>query len=267
LRSYTVEEIVRRVKDDVRKGFSEFWLTAQDVGCYGKDIGFNLTRLLEAVCAVKGDFRIRVGMMTPSSVIDELDDLVPAFDSEKVFKFLHLPVQSGDDEVLDRMHRSYSVREFKNIVGKFRAHLPRATLATDVICGFPGEDMEAFERTLRLIEDLRPDIVNVSKFFARPRTAAATMRDKFVSMSEVKQRSKEAALLAKKIVSENNEHWVGWKGPILVDEIGKVSDSWVGRNFAYRPVVVKSVEPLLGKTVTVEVVNSFSTFLEARIIG
>jgi threonylcarbamoyladenosine tRNA methylthiotransferase CDKAL1 len=267
LRSYAVEEIVRRVKDDLGKGFSEFWLTAQDVGCYGMDIGVNLTGLLESVCSVKGDFRVRVGMMTPSSVIDELDDLVSAFKSEKVFKFLHLPVQSGDNKVLERMRRSYSVRDFKKIVRRFRACFPKLTLATDVICGFPGEDSEAFKNTLRLIENLRPDIVNVSKFFARPRTGAATMRDEFVSMSEVKQRSREVAFLAKKIVSGNNEHWVGWKGPILVDEMGKVSYSWVGRNFAYRPVVVKSVETLLGKTVNVEVINGFSTFLEARIIG
>ena len=85
------EEIVQRVKVDVGKGFREFWLTAQDVGCYGKDIGSSLAGLLESVCSVEGDFRVRVGMMTPNSVVDGLDDLVSAFEDDKVFKFVHLP--------------------------------------------------------------------------------------------------------------------------------------------------------------------------------
>ena len=80
LRSCSVQEVVQRVKDDVDKGFREFWLTAQDVGCYGKDIGSSLAGLLESVCGVEGDFRVRVGMMTPNSVMDELDDLVSAFE-------------------------------------------------------------------------------------------------------------------------------------------------------------------------------------------
>ncbi len=266
LRSYPVDEIVRRIKVDVGKGIVEFWLTAQDVGCYGRDIGVNLAQLLESICAVDGNFRVRVGMMTPSSVKGELESLVSAFGDEKVFKFLHLPVQSGDDEILQKMRRFYSVGDFKEIVGRFRARFPKITLATDVICGFPGESAEAFEHTLRLIEAVRPDVVNVSKFFSRPGTTAATMLDIFVPVFEVKRRSREATLLARRIVSENNQQWVGWKGPILVDETGKVARSWVGRNFAYRPVVVKSAEPLLGKTINVEVFRSFPTFLEARII-
>ena len=266
LRSYRVEEIVRRVEDDVGRGFKEFWLTAQDVGCYGKDIGASLVQLLESVCAVEGDFRVRVGMMTPSSVMDYLEDLALVFEDEKIFKFLHLPVQSGDDEVLERMRRSYSVGDFKKVVGRFSAGFSRMTLATDVICGFPGESLEAFERTLSLIELVRPDVVNVSKFYARPRTAAAEMEDSFVSSYEIKRRSKEAGLLARKIVSEKNRQWVGWKGSILVDEVGKVGGSWIGRNFAYRPIVLKSAEPLLGKTVNVEVVKSFHTFLEGKIV-
>ena len=266
LRSYRVEEIVRRVEDDLGRGFKEFWLTAQDVGCYGKDIGASLVQLLESVCAVEGDFKVRVGMMTPSSVMDYLEDLALVFEDEKIFKFLHVPVQSGDDDVLERMRRSYSVGDFKKVVGRFSTSFPRMSLATDVICGFPGESLEAFERTLSLIELVRPDVVNVSKFYARPKTAAAEMEDSFVSSYEIKRRSKEAGLLAGKIVSEKNRQWVGWKGPILVDEVGKVGGSWIGRNFAYRPIVLKSAERLLGKTVEVEVVKSFHTFLEGKIV-
>jgi threonylcarbamoyladenosine tRNA methylthiotransferase CDKAL1 len=266
LRSCSVQEIVQRVKDDVDKGFREFWLTAQDVGCYGKDIGSSLAGLLKSVCSVEGNFRVRVGMMTPNSVMDELDDLVSAFEDEKVFKFVHLPIQSGDDEVLDRMRRFYSVADFKEIVGAFRARFADVTLATDVICGFPGESREAFERTFRLIDEVRPDVVNVSKFYARPRTAAAGMRDVYVPSSEVKRRSMKAGAVARKVVLEKNERWVGWRGWVLVDEVGKIAGSWAGRNFAYRPIVVKSAQELLGKTLNVEVVRSFPIFLEGKIV-
>ena len=266
LRSCSIQEIVQRVKDDVGKGFREFWLTAQDVGCYGKDIGSSLAGLLESVCSVEGDFRVRVGMMTPNSVVDGLDDLVSAFEDDKVFKFVHLPIQSGDDGVLDSMRRSYSVADFKKIVGAFRARFADVTLATDVICGFPGESREAFERTLGLIEEVKPDVVNVSKFYARPRTDAARMRDAYIPSSEAKRRSTKTGAVARRVVSEKNERWVGWRGWVLVDEVGKVAGSWVGRNFAYRPIVVKSAEELLGETLNVEVVRSFPIFLEGKVV-
>lgn len=266
LRSYTVKEIVERVMEDVKRGFREFWLTAQDAACYGKDIGTNLAELLGCVCSVKGNFKVRVGMMTPHLARDMLEDLVGAFREKKIFKFFHLPVQSGDDQVLRQMRRFYSVDDFKAIVSTFRASLSELTLATDVICGFPGEDQEAFKRTLNLIKGVSPDIVNVSKFFARPKTFAAGMRRDFVSSSEIKRRSCVAASLGRKVAYEKNKQWVSWKGEVLIDEVGKVSGSWIGRNLAYKPIAVKRSENLLGKTLEVEVVRAFPTYLEGEVV-
>jgi len=265
LRSYSVEEIVERVKADVSEGYREFWFTAQDTACYGKDIGTSLAELLNSVCAVKGDFRLRVGMMTPNLVMNSLEELVEAFRDPKILKFVHLPAQSGDDEVLRKMRRSYSVEDFKRVVDKFRIDLPMLTLATDVICGFPGESKEAFERTLDLIKEVKPDIVNVSRFFARPGTPAAEMRKDFVSLSEIKCRSRKAGALAKEVACERNKHWVGWKGEILIDEAGKVSGSWVGRNFAYKPIVVHTECRLLGKTLDARVTKAYPTYLQGQI--
>jgi MiaB-like tRNA modifying enzyme len=265
LRSYSIQEIVERVKEDVSKGYREFWLTAQDTACYGKDIGTNLAELLNSVCAVKGDFRLRVGMMTPNLVMGDLEELAEAFRDPKILKFVHLPVQSGDDKVLRKMRRSYSVEDFRRVVNRFRVNFPMLTLATDVICGFPGESKEAFERTLHLIKEVKPDIVNVSKFFARPRTPAAEMRKDFVSFSEVKRRSSMAGALAKEVAYERNKQWMGWKGEILIDEVGKVSGSWVGRNFAYKPVAVQSACRLLGKTLTARVTKAYPTYLHGQV--
>jgi len=261
LRSYTVTEVSERVRKDLAAGAKEFWVTSQDMACYGRDVGTNLAALLKALCAVEGDFRVRVGMMTPNLVADGLDDLIEAFKNEKVFKFVHLPVQSGDDQVLRRMRRFYTVEGFKEVVDAFRAVFPEVTLATDVICGFPGETQEAFGNTLKIINEVKPDIVNVSKFFARRGTAAAEMRDAVVEPAEIKRRSTETAKLVKRVSLERNQRWVGWNGEVLVDEKGKVPGSWIGRNFAYKPVTLKSSTGLLGKTLRVKVVKAFSTYL------
>jgi threonylcarbamoyladenosine tRNA methylthiotransferase CDKAL1 len=268
LRSYSIQEIIERLRTDLSSGVREFWITSQDTACYGRDIGTSLANLLKALCNVKRDFKIRVGMMTPNLAKNILEELIEAFESEKIFKFLHLPVQSGDDKVLKRMRRLYSVEDFKDIVNAFRARFPDITLATDVICGFPSETKEAFERTLRLVENAQPDIVNVSKFFARPKTTAAEMREGFVSSQEIKRRSGLTAKLAKEVVFERNQRWVGWTGEILVDEVGKVSGSWIGRNFAYKPIVLKNSGSgdLIGKTFHVKIVKAFGTYLEGKIV-
>jgi threonylcarbamoyladenosine tRNA methylthiotransferase CDKAL1 len=265
LRSYTVEEITERVRDDLAAGAKEFWITSQDTACYGRDMDTNLAALLKALDDVAGDFRVRVGMMTPSLAQDMLGDLIEAFRSSHVFKFVHLPVQSGDDQVLRRMRRFYTVQDFRDVVDAFRAAFPNVTVATDVICGFPGETRDAFENTLKLIGEVKPDIVNVSKFFARPGTAAAEMNEELVAPTEIKRRSTEAAKLVKQISLERNQRWIGWSGEVLVDEKGKVPSSWIGRNFAYKPVTVKSSANLLGETLRVKVVKAFSTHLAATV--
>ena len=201
--------------------------------------------------------------MTPNQVMGMLDELVEAYKNKKVFKFLHLPVQSGDDEVLKLMNRHYTVDDFKEIVHSFREEIPRLTLSTDIICGFPGESREDFVQTKNLIREIQPDIVNVSKFFSRPRTAAEKLNP--LPPQEVKRRSREMAVLAKKIFLEKNKAWINWEGTALFDERGK-GESWIGRNFAYKPIVVKASESLLGKFVHVRVINAFSTYLEAEVI-
>lgn len=265
LRSFKTEEIVERAKSDVACGVKEIWLTSQDTGCYGKDIGTNLVTLLRQNCKINGDFFVRVGMMNPNHALESLDELIQAYKDEKIFKFLHLPVQSGDNEVLKKMNRFYSIEDFKEIVHRFRENIPSITIATDIICGFPSESDKAFNNTLKLIEETQPDIVNVSKFFSRPHTTAEKMKP-CVLLQEVHERSKKVAELSKKISSEKNKKWIGWEGKILVDEEGKVSDSWIGRNFAYKPIVVKSRGNLLGKSFNVKVIKAFATYLEAEIL-
>ena len=267
LRSYGVADVVGRVERDVADGVREIWLTSQDTAAYGVDLGTSLPELLKAVCAVEGEYFVRVGMMTVNNLLVFLDELLEAFRDRKVFKFLHLPVQSGDDRVLKGMNRFYSRDDFVGVVERFRRVFPWSTVATDVIVGFPGESEEAFRRSCELVEEVKPDVVNVSKFFGRPGTAALDMELK-VDGLVVKGRSRVLSGLVRRVALECNRRWVGWKGRVLVDEVGKVGkgDCVVGRNLAYKPVVVADARGLLGNFVSVEVVDAFQSYLKGEIV-
>lgn len=265
LRSYSIPEIIERVKNDLALGMREFWVTSQDTACYGREIGKNLSELLHSLGSLEGDFKVRVGMMTPNMVVDMQTDLIDAYKSDKIFKFLHLPIQSGDDQTLKRMRRFYTVKEYVAIVEAFRQEFPDLTLSTDVIVGFPGETEDAFQNTLEILKLTKPDITNVSKFFVRPKTPAAQIREGLVDKAETKRRSTITAELAKQLSAEQNKRWVGWAGRVLIDEMGKKPGSWVGRNYTYKPVVVKSNLNLIGKTVNVKIVSASGTYLLGNI--
>lgn len=263
LRSSPIERVLERIKKDLIAGAKEVWVTSQDSACYGKDIGTNLAHLLKQICKIKGDFFVRIGMMNPDQTIGILEDLIDTFKEEKVFKFLHLPVQSGDDDILKLMNRKYSSEDFKKIINAFRCEFPMITVSTDVICGFPGESKEAFNNTKDLIVEIKPDIVNVSKFFSRPRTPAAQLEP--ISPRELNRRSREISILSKKISFEKNKDWTKWKGKVLLDEKGK-GKTLMGRNYAYKPIVVEAKETMLGKTVQIRVTKAFSTYLKGKIV-
>ena len=143
--------------------------------------------------------------------------------------------------------------------------VPGAAVTTDIIVGFPGETEEAFQNTLRLLDEVKPDVVNVSKFFARPKTPAWNMKDGLIEKEEIKRRSTVASEWAKRLSAERNRRWVGWSGEVLIDEKGKIEGSWVGRNFAYKPIVLKSTDNLLGRTLKVKVVEALGTYLKGEI--
>jgi MiaB/RimO family radical SAM methylthiotransferase len=255
--------VLERIKNDLANGANEVWLTSQDSACYGKDKGTNLADLLKQISKIKAKFFVRVGMMNPDQTIETLDELVEAFKDDKIFKFLHLPVQSGDDSILRLMNRNYNLKDFKKVINTFRSEFPRITISTDVICGFPGENKKAFNNTQELIINIKPDVVNVSKFFARPRTPAAKLEP--ISAQELNRRSREMSVLVKKISFEKNKNWMKWEGQILFDEKGK-GKTLMGRNYAYKPIVVESKKINLGKFIQIKVDEVFPTYLKGSFL-
>lgn len=248
LKSYRIGDIVRQVKHEVHDGCKEVWLTSTDNGCYGFDIDEDLPTLLNNVAKIEGDFMIRVGMMNPMYMPRIKKGLMNAFESPKVFKFLHVPVQSGSNRVLNDMKRGHTAETFRKVVRGFRSKFSGFTISTDIIVGFPTENEEDFEKTVNLLEETRPDIINLSRYSQRPGTEAAEFNQ--LDVAEVKRRSKIVAEMADRFSYQSNKKWIGWKGKVLFDE--KTGEGVKGRNFAYKPVYVND-DVKVGQKAVVEI--------------
>jgi len=175
--SFPVTEIIKRVQAFIHAGTPEIQLTAQDTAAWGRDMHRTLPELLHECCELPGQYMIRVGMMNPATVKGILQPLVDAFASDHIFKFIHIPVQSGSNRILRQMGRGYTVEEYEQIVAAFRKKYPDITVATDMIVGFPGETDEDFSRSVALIDRLRPNKVNVTRYSPRPFTGAIKEKD------------------------------------------------------------------------------------------
>jgi len=235
LNSFRIGDIVRQVNKEIEDGCKEVWLSSTDNGCYGLEIDTDLPTLINSVSEIPKDFKIRVGMMNPMYMPRICDGLLKSFENDKVFRFLHVPVQSGSDKVLNDMKRGHTSKTFRNAVKRFRSKFPNFTISTDVIVGFPSETEADFDQTIELLEETRPDIVNLSKYSQRPGTEAATWKQ--IDVLEVKRRSKLVFELSRRISHENNKKWIGWIGDVIFDE--RTDDAIKGRNFAYKPIFVK----------------------------
>jgi len=233
--SYSIKDIVRQISQAVKEGVKEIWLTSQDNAVYGLEFGSNLAKLLKEIVSIDREFKVRVGMGNPKYMLLYLDELIEVMKNEKIFKFIHIPVQAGSNKVLEDMKRGYTNEEFKFIVKRFREEIPDITIATDVICGYPTETAEDFKETLKVINETRPDLINTSRFWPRPGTPAAKLKQ--VDGKEAKERCKRMMDLFRRIAEENNKNWVGWKGKITIIEQGKNNTS-IGKNYAYKQVIV-----------------------------
>lgn len=272
LKSYRIGEIVRQMEDDVAANCKEIWLTSTDNGCYGLDLKTDLVELLEKCSNIEGEYKIRVGMMNPMYVPRFLDRLISLYrNNDKIFKFLHMPVQSGSERILRKMKRGHTAKIFLDVVKELRKKIPEITIATDIITGFPSESESDFEETLNLIEESQPEIINSSRYSPRPGTVASKYPR--LNTKIVKERSTRLHEIIKKTSMSRNQMWYGWNGKILIDELlenGKIQ----GRNYAYRPVIInlpraEKFDPkrLLGHYLSVKVVEISNYSLLGKLIS
>jgi threonylcarbamoyladenosine tRNA methylthiotransferase MtaB len=216
--SRPLDEVVTEVRTIVSGGCPEVVLTGIHLGLYGRDLGVHLGDLVRALSDLDGLARLRFGSLEPFA-LDE--DLLESLVSSRVFcPHLHLPLQSGDDEILDRMRRGYRSRDFRDVVARLRRHLGQDLhISTDLLVGFPGESEEAFRRSLDLVEELSLGRLHVFPFSPRRGTAAASFPDR-PSPEVIKERCRRAVALGGRLLSRYARRWIGREVTVVVESCG-----------------------------------------------
>ena len=259
--SRPAQYIVDEIRLLVQQGAREIQLTSQDTSAYGMDMCIRLPELLRAVTAVEGDYMIRVGMMNPFTVIGIIDDIIESFKDSHIFKFLHIPIQSGSDKVLQHMNRKHTAEEFKYIIDTFRNNFPGIVISTDFIVGYPTETEQDFIDTLELLKEIRPQKVNITRYSPRPDTPSSQLRD--LPSWKKKERSRRLTKVHHTINRELLRKRIGDSIHVLTTEVGK-DNSTIGRDIYYNNIVVKKDIPL-GNWYDVEITGSTITYLIAEI--
>ncbi len=243
LKSYPKEKILAEIKRLIKKGVKEIRLSAQDTGPYGWDLGYNLADLLEEISQIPGDFMIRIGMASPDTLIKVIDDVIEVVkQDQRFYRYFHIPVQSGSNRILRLMGRRYNVEEFEDLVRIIRRKLDEdVTIATDIISGFPTEEEEDHIATVELLERIKPDIVNLSRYGDRPGVPASKIYPK-VHSGIAKRRTRELSEVIRHISFEKNLKYKGKELEALLLEFKK--GGILGRTRNYRIVAIPPNEKI-----------------------
>jgi tRNA-2-methylthio-N6-dimethylallyladenosine synthase len=250
-KSHPVAELRCKVDSLVERGVKEITLLGQNVDSYGHDLPDKpgLADLLRELNSIERLTRIRFLTSHPKDMSPKIIQAVASLD--KVCEHISLPVQAGDDEILQAMGRGYTVQSYRQLVEQIRHTIPTVALSTDVIVGFPGETEEQFRRTIDLLSDLRFDTVHVAAYSVRPGTLAAKKLKDNVSLSEKRRRLQQVEELQGKIASEINARLLGHTLEVLVE--GKKKGKWYGRTRTDKLVFLENDADCLGQLVNVEV--------------
>ena len=257
--SRSINDIFFKAQYAIDCGSKELLLTSQDNGAFGADSDTSLELLLNELSHLDGDFRLRVGMLNPMLVSGRSESMAKAWGDSRTYKFLHLPIQSGSQKILDSMVRDHSLEDFWEVVDTFRSYYPEMMIITDVITGFPGENEEDHQATVDLLKRLLPDLVNITRFSPRQGTPAAKL--KRLNGKIVKDRSRELTSLRQDLGAKSFKRFVGRKTSVLSIE-NQRPGSTLCRDENYRPIIVKEELPL-GQLYNVEIVKSDYAYLTA----
>ncbi|BFT94573.1 MAG: tRNA (N(6)-L-threonylcarbamoyladenosine(37)-C(2))-methylthiotran sferase [Minisyncoccus archaeiphilus] len=259
--SFSFSDIVNRIKDVVEAGQKEIQLTSQDLAVYGLDKGNqNLPSLLNSIADIKGDFMVKLGMMNPGWAMKIVDPLIEALQNSHYYKFLHLPLQSGDDYLLSKMNRGYEVNDYLEVVSRFRDSFEETVLATDIIVGHPLETQEMFLHTIEVLRETKPDIIHIFKFSRRPGTSDWSLKD--LPDRIKKERSRLVTKLFHEINEKRNRNYAGKEEKVLIIE--KRGETLLCRNIAGRAVIIKSHNLQPGRWINVRITDSRWNYLLAE---
>lgn len=253
LGSYPIEEIVARACQAFGEGVCELWLTSEDTGAYGRDIDTDLPTLLRSLLPhIPATAMLRIGMTNPPYILDHLQEIAEILCHPRVYAFLHVPVQSGSDRVLDDMRREYTVAEFTRVVDYLSQHVAGISICTDIICGFPTETDEDFDETMQLCARYKFPSLFINQFYPRPGTIAARM--KRIPTEKVKKRTRALTELFHSYRPYDDQ--LGTVHTVLVTDISHDKLHYVAHNKQYQQVLIPFSEgDLMGQLVTVTIVS------------
>uniref|UniRef100_A0A0N4ZES2 tRNA-t(6)A37 methylthiotransferase n=1 Tax=Parastrongyloides trichosuri TaxID=131310 RepID=A0A0N4ZES2_PARTI len=263
--SYPLEELVQTAKNAFEvDGCKELWLTSEDLGAYGRDIGLVLPDLLkELIKVIPEDCMMRLGMTNPPYILDHLDEIAEILNHPRVYSFLHIPVQAGSDSVLGEMKREYTREHFCQIVDYMKEHVPNIYIATDFICAFPTETEEDFEESMDLVKKYKFPSLYINQFYPRSGTPAARLKK--INTIEAKRRTGAMTDLFN-TYSRYDESRIGNIERVLVCETATDKIHLVGHNKTYEHILVPYKEDLLGKWVEVEIVEISKFHMKGKFI-
>jgi len=258
------KEIIKEVKKAIKKGIKEIWLLGQNVNDYKSpaDSKVNFAKLLKMVNNIDGDFWIRFTSPNPKDFSDKLINTITKL--EKVTEYLNLPVQSGDNEILKKMNRAYTIKRYKDLVGKIRKGIPGIGLSTDIIVGFPTETKKQFQNTIKLFKEMKFDMAYIAKYSPRPHTKSNKLKDD-VSKKEKKNRWIALTKILEKTALENNKKYIGKEVEVLIDECKK--EFLLGKTRTYKTVKIPAIDKdLVGKIMNVKITDALSWGLKGVFI-
>jgi len=251
--SYTREEILKSIESDLQQGAKEIWITSQDNAAYGLDQKGKknlLPELLNSIFELKHNFKLRLGMCDPNNILPIFDELIEVYKNKKMYKFLHIPIQSASNRILKDMNRFYTIEQAEKIIEKFKEVFPEGVIATDIIVGYPTETEEDHLKNLEFIKEFKPDVFNLSKFSSHKQTPAGKL--KVLLNSIISKRASELMQIHRVTAQKNKQKYENKELKVFINK--KISEElYESRDENYNIVLIKCSKEMLGKEVLVKI--------------
>jgi threonylcarbamoyladenosine tRNA methylthiotransferase CDKAL1 len=252
--SYAKEKIIKSIELDLQNGAKEIWITSQDCANYGLDKGKQeLPELLASILNLKHNFKLRLGMMDPNNVLPILEDLIELYKNKKIYKFLHIPIQSASNKVLKDMNRLYTIEQAEKIIQEFRKNIPDITISTDIIIGYPTETDKDFRESLNFVKEFKPEVFNLSKMSIHKQTPAENLKP--LDIEIINKRTSEIMEVHRKTALESKKKFLNKTINVFVNK--KLHGFYESRDINYNIVLIKENKQknLLGKNIDVKITS------------
>jgi len=258
LHSYSEDKILSAIDSDLQNGAKEIWLTSQDCSAYGMDQDdkkSKLPELLNKILSLKHNFKLRLGMSNPNNLFPIMEKLIQIYSNHKIYKFLHIPIQSASNKILNDMNRKYKIEIAEAIINKFRIEFPTITIATDIIVGYPTETEKDHKSNLEFIKQYSPDVLNISKYSLHKQTADyRRFNNKLIKTEMINKRTSELMEIHRQTAQNNKTKFKDKEIEVFVNKKTNIPNVYEARDDNYNIILINSKDKsILGKNIKVRI--------------